>query len=115
MPVLESVAQNALDSMTIGGVLRVSLTGTADSAVISISDTGCGIPEDVLDRVFEPFFTTKGELGGGSSDNIGLGLAAVHGLVSEMGGTIRLASQIGKGTRVTIQLPLHRPEKSSPL
>ncbi|HPF41030.1 MAG TPA: ATP-binding protein [Phycisphaerae bacterium] len=111
MPVLESVAQNSLDAMTTGGELRVSLSVSEEWAVITISDTGCGIPKDVMDRVFEPFFTTKGELGGGSGDNIGLGMAAVHGLVGEMDGTIRLASQIGSGTQVTISLPLHRPEK----
>lgn len=111
MPVLESVAQNSLDAMTSGGELRVSLTVSEESAVISISDTGCGIPKDVMDRIFEPFFTTKGELGGGSGDNIGLGMAAVHGLVGEMGGTIRLSSQVGTGTQVTIWLPMHRPEK----
>lgn len=111
MPVLESVAQNSLDAMTSGGELQVSLAVSEESAVITISDTGCGIPKDVMDRVFEPFFTTKGELGGGSGDNIGLGMAAVHGLVGEMGGVIRLSSQVGSGTQVTISLPMHRPEK----
>lgn len=111
MPVLESVAQNSLDAMTSGGELRVQLSVSEESAVIKISDTGCGIPKDVMDRIFEPFFTTKGELGGGSGDNIGLGMAAVHGLVGEMGGTIRLSSQVGTGTEVTIGLPMHRPER----
>ncbi len=111
MPVLESVAQNSLDAMGSGGELRVGLKLVNDAAVITITDTGCGIPRDVMDRVFEPFFTTKGELGGGSSDNIGLGMAAVHGLVGEMGGTIRLSSQVGSGTQVTICLPIHRPER----
>lgn len=108
MPVLESVAQNAIESMSAGGELKINLSRDEDWAVIELSDTGCGISQDVLDRIFEPFFTTKGELGGGTGNNIGLGLAAVHGLVSEMGGTIRIASQITEGTKVTIRLPLHR-------
>jgi signal transduction histidine kinase len=112
MPVLESIGHNACDAMPTGSTMTVRMRQDEDSAVISIEDTGCGIPEDLLDRVFEPFFTTKGELGGGSSDNIGLGLAAVHGLVSEMGGTIDVASRLGKGTRVTLRLPLRRVRRS---
>lgn len=113
MPVLDSVAQNSLDAMSSGGELRISMAVSEESAIITLTDTGCGIPKDVMDRIFEPFFTTKGELGGGSGDNIGLGMAAVHGLVGEMGGSIRLASQVGSGTQVTITLPLHRPERES--
>ncbi|MFH1420081.1 MAG: ATP-binding protein [Planctomycetota bacterium] len=110
MPVFESLGHNACDAMAAGGRLTVKMKQDGDVAVITVEDTGCGIPEDLLDRVFEPFFTTKGELaGGGSTDNIGLGLAAVHGLVSEMGGTIELASKVGLGTRVTVRLPLNRP------
>ena len=113
-PVLESLAQNALDAMTDGGKLTIDMHRRGDDAVISITDTGCGISEESMEHIFEPFFTTKGELGGGSSDNIGLGLAAVHGLVSEMGGSIRLASKVGKGTVVTIQLPLRRDGSPAP-
>ena len=112
MPVLESLAQNAIDAMAEDGTLSVSMTEEDDMAVISISDTGCGIPDDMQDRLFEPFFTTKGELGGGQSDNIGLGLAAVHGLVAEMGGTISLTSKVGEGTRVQVRLPVRRPGES---
>lgn len=108
IPVLDSLVQNAFDAMPGGGTLRIEMKEEADSAVIRITDTGCGISEDLLDRVFEPFFTTKGELAGGAASNIGLGLAAVHGLVAEMGGSIDLTSRIGEGTRVTIRLPLHR-------
>ena len=109
MSVLESLAQNAFDAMTEGGTLNVAMTGQGDSAIITIQDTGCGIPEDMQDRLFEPFFTTKGELAGGAGENIGLGLAAVHGLVSEMDGNISLTSRVGVGTQATVQLPLRRP------
>lgn len=109
IPVLESLTGNAFDAMSSGGTLTISLRQEGDEAVIVIADTGCGIPEDVLDRLFEPFFTTKGELGGGSKDNVGLGLAAVHGLVSEMSGSIRLTSKVGVGTAAEVRLPLNRP------
>ncbi len=108
LPILESLSHNAFDAMPSGGNLTVSMKKEGRTAVITVTDTGCGIAEDLLDRVFEPFFTTKGELGGGDLENIGLGLAAVHGLVSEMGGKIEMASKVGQGTVVTIRLPLDR-------
>jgi PAS domain S-box-containing protein len=104
--VLHSVVQNAFDAMIAGGTLTISMKQEKDQAVITVEDTGCGIPEESQDRLFEPFFTTKGEFGGGSSANIGLGLAVVHGLVSEMGGTIRVTSKVGQGTLVEVRLPL---------
>ena len=112
--VLEGVAQNSLDAMGQGGKLTVEMTHDATHATIKITDSGCGIPEDVLEHIFEPFFTTKGGLGGGEKDNIGLGLAAVHGLVAEMGGTIAATSKVGKGTTVLIRLPLQREQDSAP-
>ncbi len=108
--VLESIAQNAIDALGVGGVLTVQLRDLGEQAEILIADNGCGMPPETLERVFEPFFTTKGELHGGGESNIGLGLAAVHGYVAEMGGTIRISSQVGEGTQVTIRLPLNRPE-----
>ncbi len=108
LPVLDSIAQNGFDAMSPGGTLTVRVEKESDEAVIRISDTGCGIPEDMLDRIFEPFFTTKGELAGGASNNAGLGLAAVHGLVSEIGGTIEVRSKVGEGTTVEVHLPLSR-------
>lgn len=108
LPVLQSVAQNSFDVMSSDGVLTIRLVPDEPrrEAVITIADTGCGIPGDVLDRVFEPFFTTKGELHGGTGGNIGLGLAAVHGLVAELGGTINLSSRVGHGTTVEIRMPM---------
>ncbi len=70
-------------------------------AVISVSDSGTGIPPGILDRIFEPFFTTK-EVGKGS----GLGLSVVHGIVHEAGGHILVESAPPKGTRISILLPL---------
>ncbi len=109
IPVLDSLVQNALDAMAHGGTLTITMKPEGEQVIITVEDTGCGMSEELLDRLFEPFLTTKGALGGGDADNIGLGLAAVHGLVSEMGGTIRVYSKVGRGTRFEVRLPLNRP------
>lgn len=112
MPVLESLSRNAFDAMSAGETLTVTMRASQGEAIISIADTGCGISADMLDRVFEPFFTTKGELAGGSGANCGLGLAAVHGLVAELGGRIHLSSRVGQGTTVELCLPLEDGRES---
>lgn len=108
LPVLESLTHNGFDAMTPGGTLTIRMIQDGDWARITLADTGCGIPEDQLEHLFEPFFTTKGEFGGGERDNIGLGLATVHGLVAELGGTISVRSKVGQGTTAEVSLPLRR-------
>jgi two-component system, cell cycle sensor histidine kinase and response regulator CckA len=68
---------------------------------LKVSDTGAGIPKDVIERVFEPFFTTKPK-GAGS----GLGLATVYGIITQAGGTVRIHSEPGLGTTLTVLLPV---------
>jgi CheY-like chemotaxis protein len=71
-----------------------------DRVAISVSDTGHGMSEDVLERAFNPFFTTK-EVGRGT----GLGLAQVYGFAQQSGGTVEIKSEVGSGTTVTLCLP----------
>ncbi|RST30821.1 response regulator [Sphingomonas ginkgonis] len=123
--VIVNLAVNARDAMagTGGGTLTIQtypvradqvaelgseILPIADYSALSISDTGCGIPPNVLGKVFEPFFTTK-EVGKGT----GLGLSTVYGIVKQSGGFIFAESKVGEGTSFVIYLPVHREEKSS--
>lgn len=70
-------------------------------AVLSVSDTGCGIGKEFLDKIFEPYFTTKKE-----GKGTGLGLSVVYGIVKDHGGDIKVNSEVGKGTVFNVYLPL---------
>ena len=92
---------NALGAMPQGGRLTISTQVTPGNVEIGFTDTGIGIPADSLERVFDPFFTTKPERSG-----TGLGLSASRQAVELHRGTIGIESQVGKGTAVTVSLPL---------
>jgi len=107
---------NALHAMDRGGVLRVALERVELSVQrslsrgnlspgayvrLGVSDTGTGIPAEVLERIFDPFFTTRGV-----GEGTGLGLSVVHGIVSELGGVIEVATRMGEGTKFEIYLPV---------
>jgi two-component system, cell cycle sensor histidine kinase and response regulator CckA len=113
--VLMNLAINARDAMPNGGVLslqaqnididehyaRMNLEAEIGCfVVLTIADTGIGIPPEVLDRIFEPFFTTK-EVGKGT----GLGLSTVIGIVKSHGGFVNVYSEPGRGTQVKVYLP----------
>jgi len=110
--VLLNLVVNAREAMRDGGRLMVDVVDgvmppSADhesshrrTAVLVVSDTGVGIPPDVLPRIFEPFFTTKCD-----SNGTGLGLATVHGIVTQHGGGIDVASEVGRGTTFRVWLP----------
>jgi two-component system NtrC family sensor kinase len=102
--VIMNIVLNAVDAMEESGVLTIE-TSSAPSTreiVIRISDTGKGIPDDILPLIFEPFFTTK-KVGKGT----GLGLAIVHGIVTRAGGTIEAGNlPNGSGAVFTVRLPI---------
>lgn len=107
--ILVNLAVNARDAMPSGGRLRIGTSMVNDAqddrkpsrhVRLSVSDTGCGMNEEVRMRVFEPFFTTK-ETGKGT----GLGLTTVFGAVTQSAGTIEVRSSLGQGTEVTIDWP----------
>jgi two-component system cell cycle sensor histidine kinase/response regulator CckA len=117
--VVVNLAVNARDAMVDGGKLTVR-TGNiseaaakslpykplpaADYVTIEVTDTGSGIPKEILDKIFEPFFTTK-ETGKGT----GLGLSTVYGIVKQTNGYVFVDSVLGKGTTFHIFLPRHVP------
>jgi two-component system, NtrC family, sensor kinase len=84
------------------GQITVRTRIDGDYAVISIADTGAGIPEDIRSRIFDPFFTTK-EVGRGT----GQGLAMVHTIVDKYAGRLHVDSAVGRGTTFEIALPIH--------
>ena len=123
---LINLVVNARDAMSDGGTLTLSTRnvhvdatdplcdrgiGPGRYVVLSVADSGVGIPAEIRDRVFEPFFTTK-EAGQGT----GLGLSIIYGFVKQSGGHITLESEIGAGTTITIYLPqcAAQPRASAP-
>ena len=114
--VLLNLVVNARDAMPEGGRLVVETTNIdyrancpadftpGEYVLLNVADTGCGIAREHLHRVYEPFYTTK-EAGHGS----GLGLSMVYGFVKQSGGHIRIESEVGRGTSVSIYLPESHP------
>ena len=96
---LANIVENALEAMPQGGTLSLNALREDRSLVITVKDTGCGIPKDQLTAIYDPFVTSK-------SKGIGLGLTLVHQVVSNHHGDIRITSEVQKGTTVTIRLPL---------
>jgi PAS domain S-box-containing protein len=110
---LVNLAVNARDAMPEGGRILIAAENVhfgvsdapqgvagGDFVALSISDTGSGIPPDLLSRVVEPFFTTKGP-----DKGTGLGLSQVYGFARRSDGTVSIDSELGRGTKVTIYLP----------
>ena len=117
--VLINLAVNSRDAMPTGGRLTIETANRELAAApaagpvnlppgnyisLQVSDTGTGIPDDVIDRVFEPFFSTKP-----TGEGTGLGLATVYGIITRAGGAVRVDSETGQGTTVTALLPSIEP------
>jgi PAS domain S-box-containing protein len=112
--VLMNLVANARDALPHGGTITVSVAGVppafaavdvpADAVWITVADDGVGMTEEVREHAFEPFFTTK-EVGRGT----GLGLATVHGIVTQSGGRIFLDSREGRGTSFAVAFPRAAP------
>ena len=113
-------ARDAMQSKSAGGTLTIHTYGVPASEVrqlgseilpianytaLKMTDTGSGIPSEILPKIFEPFFTTK-EVGKGT----GLGLSTVYGIVKQSGGFIFADSKVGEGTAFTVYLPVHQAE-----
>jgi two-component system NtrC family sensor kinase len=107
-----NLVNNAFQAMDKdGGTLAIRSVHEADRIYFTVSDTGCGIPEENLSKIFDPFFSTKG------SGGTGLGLSVSYGLISAHGGEIGIDSTVNEGTTFTIQLPVRRAsekEKQDP-
>lgn len=96
---------NSLDAMPAGGRLTVEARGRRSDQTVEvvIRDTGEGVPEEVVHRVFQPFFSTK-------NNGVGLGLSIAEGIIRSHGGQVRFKSWAGKGSEVTIKLPMRRAQ-----
>ena len=115
-----NLAVNARDAMDGQGIMRIATRNVklsanevgdvrpGDYVKISVTDTGCGMTKEVMDRAFEPFFTTK-PVGKGT----GLGLSQIFGFAHQSGGEVGIESQVGRGTTVSIYLP--RTEAAAPI
>lgn len=115
---IQNIIINALQSMPEGGDLRISAKNISKEVIesgffpplaernylrVSITDTGCGIPEEIAAKIFDPFFTTKRE-------GTGIGLAASYFIIKKNGGHIAVDSKAGYGTTFHLYLPARDPQ-----
>lgn len=116
--IVVNLVVNACEAMPAGGRLLIETANCedghengADGRIrLRVSDTGVGIPDDLLDRVFEPFFTTKD-----MAQNSGLGLATIDGIARQNGGEVRVESRVGDGTTFEVLLPSTELALDAPL
>jgi len=96
---LFQIARNAVEAMPGGGTIQAKVRNEGDRVVLAVSDEGAGIPQDQLARVFDPFYSR------GQGQKSGLGLSAVYGLVTALGGSVEIRSAVNQGTEVAIVMP----------
>jgi len=108
---LLNLINNSMDAMPEGGRITISTRRAEQGGVVlTIQDTGFGIPEENMHRLFEPFFTTKPP-----GKGAGLGLSICHGILQRIGGEIFVTSKPGQGTSFTVELPLTPRPKTAPI
>ena len=98
--VLLNLVVNSRDAIDRNGSITLSTWNSDSTGALQVTDTGSGIPEDVLPHIFDPFFSTKSPETG-----TGLGLATIYGIVSQSGGSIAVHSTVNVGTTMTVALP----------
>jgi signal transduction histidine kinase len=101
---LINIMKNAVQAMTAGGSLWIQTKSFKDRVEVTLSDTGSGIPPDQMEKIFNYYYTTK-------KDGVGLGLPIAHRIIEAHGGQLKLESQPGAGTKVTIQLPIQQGQR----
>ncbi|HYS05264.1 MAG TPA: ATP-binding protein [Candidatus Dormibacteraeota bacterium] len=106
--VLMNLLLNAVDAMPEGGTVTVAAHADTGRVQIEVSDTGCGIPPEHLDRIYDPFFTTKPR-----GQGTGLGLSVSYGIVKEHSGTLLAESSPGEGSRFVVSLPVVDERRAS--
>ena len=104
---ISSIVTNCVEAMPNGGVISIESRVDQNLAILEISDRGIGMTSEVKNRIFEPFFTTKDGTGRG------LGMSLAYRIASAHNGTIEVESELGRGSRFTIKMPLIDPEQTS--
>jgi signal transduction histidine kinase len=104
--VLVNLCVNAIQAMPDGGTLTLMTRAQGDHVSLIVEDTGLGMTPEVMEKIFVPFFTTKDV-----DEGTGLGLSVVDGIVASHGGSIRVESEVGKGSRFEIRLPVFSAEE----
>jgi len=102
--VLVNMSINAVHAMSPGGVLTITTRagGDGDLVEVEVKDNGKGIPPQYISHIFDPFFSTKGVQG------TGLGLSVSYGIIRNHNGNIRVDSEVGKGTKFTVELQAYK-------
>jgi len=100
--VIMNILTNSIQAITENGNITIETKVENNNVEIFITDNGCGIPEENLNRIFDPFFTTKKP-----GEGTGLGLSLSYGIIKSHNGSIDVKSEVGKGTTFIIKLPIH--------
>lgn len=107
--VIINLINNSQDAMPDGGIIKISTKSSIDNNIeVSVSDTGCGIPENIAGKIFDPFFSSKGKVKGS-----GLGLSTTSSIVKKYNGSIDLVSKEGEGTTFIIRFPIEKEENKN--